>query len=263
MLKKLLKYDIKNMYKFLSVFYILMIVFAILTRLLFNMKQTVIISILQQISIGAMFSMIASSLINVLMRNWVRFKQTLYADESYLTHTLPVSKTILFESKFVLSFINVLTTFIVIVISLLIAYYTKERFDVLYSMINSFAGLYGISCSLFIMFCVIILFLEFFSGLQAGFLGIILGHRKNENKTALSVIYGLIIYFISQIIVILILYVIGIFNKDIMLIFTDNKILNASVIKNIIIICILIYSFIVFLINMLCVKVFKSGVNVD
>ena len=72
MLKKLLKYDMKNMYKFLSVFYILMIVFAILTRVLFSMKQTVIISILSQISVGAMFSMVASSLINVLMRNWIR-----------------------------------------------------------------------------------------------------------------------------------------------------------------------------------------------
>lgn len=262
MLKKLLKYDMKNMYKFLSVFYILMIVFAILTRILFSMKQTVIISILSQISVGAMFSMVASSLINVLMRNWIRFKQTLYADESYLTHTLPVSKTVLYESKFILSFINLLTTFIVILVSILIAYYTKERFDLLYNMISPFAGLYGMSCKTFITFCIIILFLEILSGLQSGFLGIILGHRKNTNKTALSVIYGLVIYFLSQVLVLLFLYIIGIFNKDIMLIFTDTLI-KTSIIKSLMIICIFIYVFIVFLINILCVNVFKKGVNVE
>ncbi len=104
MLKKLLKYDLKDMYKFLSVFYILSIVFAISTRVLLGLKQTVIISIISQISMGFMFSMLASSLINTLMRNWVRFKDTLYKDESYLTHTLPVTKMQIYESKFILSF---------------------------------------------------------------------------------------------------------------------------------------------------------------
>ena len=70
MLKKLLKYDLKNMYKTLGIFYILTIVFAVLTRIFFSLKQTTIINIVGQICVGAMFAMIANIIINTLMRNW-------------------------------------------------------------------------------------------------------------------------------------------------------------------------------------------------
>ena len=101
MLMKLLKYDLKYMIKNMAIFYILSIFFAITTRILFNMDQSVIINIIGQISVGCMFSMIASTLINTMMRSWVRFRNSLYKDESYLTHTLPVTKSELYNSKFI------------------------------------------------------------------------------------------------------------------------------------------------------------------
>ena len=90
MLNKLLKYDLKYMVKNMSIFYILSIFFAITTRILFNLKQSVIINIIGQISVGCMFAMLANTLINTIMRSWVRFRDSIYKDESYLTHTLPV-----------------------------------------------------------------------------------------------------------------------------------------------------------------------------
>ena len=92
MLIKLLKYDLKYMIKNMCVFYILSIFFAITTRLLSLPEQTVIISILSKISSGCMIAMIANIIINVMMRSWVRFRDSLYKDEAYLTHTLPVTK---------------------------------------------------------------------------------------------------------------------------------------------------------------------------
>ena len=92
MLNKLLKYDLKYMIKNMSIFYILSIFFAITTRILFGLEQSIIIKIIGQISVGFMFSMVASTLINTIMRSWVRFRDSLYKDESYLTHTLPVTK---------------------------------------------------------------------------------------------------------------------------------------------------------------------------
>ena len=85
MLGKLLKYDLKYMIKNMSVFYILSLFFSITTRLLFNIEQSVIIKIISQISVGCMFSMVASTLINTIMRSWVRFSDSIYKDESYLT----------------------------------------------------------------------------------------------------------------------------------------------------------------------------------
>ena len=56
-------------------------------------------NIIGEICQGAMFSMMISAIINNLMRMWVRFKQNLYGDESYLTHTLPVTKASIYLSK--------------------------------------------------------------------------------------------------------------------------------------------------------------------
>ena len=58
MLTKLLKYDLKYMIKNMSVFYILSLFFAITTRLLFSLNETVMIKIISQISVGCMFAMI-------------------------------------------------------------------------------------------------------------------------------------------------------------------------------------------------------------
>ena len=221
MLKKLLKYDFKDMYKFLSVFYILSIVFAISTRILLGLKQTVIISIISQISIGFMFSMLASSLINTLMRNWVRFKDTLYKDESYLTHTLPVTKMQIYESKFILSLTNLATTFIVIFLSVLIAYQSKDNLSIITNYIDNVSKIFNVNSITFIIFMILILFLEIYTGLQSGFLGIILGHRKSNNKVMHSVIFGFIVYIICQLIVLLILFIVALFNSDVMKMFTD------------------------------------------
>ena len=125
MLIKLLKYDLKYMIKNMSIFYILSIFFAILTRILFNIEQSVIISIIGQISVGCMFAMIANTLINTIMRSWIRFRDSLYKDEAYLTHTLPVTKNELYNSKFIQTFIFFFISFIVIILSLFIAYYSK------------------------------------------------------------------------------------------------------------------------------------------
>ena len=49
MLSKLLKYDLKYNIKNMTVFYVLAIFFAITTRILFNIEQSVIINIIGQI----------------------------------------------------------------------------------------------------------------------------------------------------------------------------------------------------------------------
>ena len=125
MLNKLLKYDLKYMIRNMSVFYILAVFFAIVTRILFSVNQSVIINIIGQITSGCMYSMIASILMNTMLRSWVRFRDSLYKDESYLTHTLPVTKNELYNSKFIQTLIFFFVGFIVILLSLFIAVITS------------------------------------------------------------------------------------------------------------------------------------------
>ncbi|MBQ2892204.1 MAG: hypothetical protein IJE45_04860, partial [Bacilli bacterium] len=127
MLSKLLKYDLKYMIKNMSILYVLAIFFSITTRILFNIEQSIIINIIGQISVGCMFAMLANILINTIMRSWVRFRDSLYKDEAYLTHTLPVTKNELYNSKFIQTLIFFFVGFIVVLISLFIAYYSKDN----------------------------------------------------------------------------------------------------------------------------------------
>ena len=83
MLKKLLKYDLKSMFKFLIVFYSLSIFFAILTRIFLNINNSFMMNIIGQICSGTTIAMVANILINNTIRLWVRFKNNFYGDECY------------------------------------------------------------------------------------------------------------------------------------------------------------------------------------
>ena len=104
MLKKLLKYDLKNNFKILIIFYGLSIFFAVLTRILFSIENSFIIDIIAKISSGVTISMIFNIIINNIMGLWGRTRNNFYGDESYLTHTLPVDRKTLYLSKYFLQF---------------------------------------------------------------------------------------------------------------------------------------------------------------
>jgi hypothetical protein len=98
MLTKLLKYDLKYMIKNMSIFYILGLFFAVLSRILLSIDGSFMLMIISRISVGCMFAMVANILINTMMRSWIRFRDSIYKDESYLTHTLPVTKNDIYNS---------------------------------------------------------------------------------------------------------------------------------------------------------------------
>lgn len=99
MLGKLLKYDLKWVYKVVVVFYILAFIFSVIGRGLRLIENSLVFSVVTQIVFGIAISMMVSSLINCLMRLWARFIRNVYKDESYLTHTLPVEKKAIYASK--------------------------------------------------------------------------------------------------------------------------------------------------------------------
>ena len=111
MLRKLLKYDLKSIFKVLIIFYILAMLFGVLTRVFFSFENSLMLQILGEIAQGAAISMMCSTLINNIMRMWVRFKAHFYSDESYLTHTLPVEKSTHYLSKILTTIINLFTSF--------------------------------------------------------------------------------------------------------------------------------------------------------
>ena len=263
MLRKLLKYDLKYMIKFLIIFYSLAIFFGTLTRIFLSIENSLIMNIIGQVCSGATISMMFIILINNLMRMWVRFRSNFYGDESYLTHTLPISKGNLYLSKALASIITLFTSVAIIGLTIYIAYYSKENIIVLKNMLLPVADIMGSTVVKIIFAFLFISFLEIANMLQAGFSGIILGHKMNNVKVGFSVIYGFACYMVTQVFVLIIMFITGLFNKDIMNLFFTNELINIDMIKFIIYLAIFIYTLTLVIGYIVNVKLFKKGVNVD
>ena len=77
MLGKLLKYDLKWVYKLIGIFYILAFIFSVIGRTFGEIENSLICEIVSQIAFGTAISMMVSGLINCLMRSWVRFTRNI------------------------------------------------------------------------------------------------------------------------------------------------------------------------------------------
>lgn len=263
MLTKLLKYDLKTIYKGLTIFYVLAIISAILTRCLFLIENSFIMDIIAKIFSGITISMIFNILINNMMRTWGKFRENLYGDESYLTHTLPVEKKTLYLSKFLTTLITLFTSTLVITLTLFIAYYSKENIEFIKNLLLPLADIYNGTVLGIILVFIFICYLEIVNMVQSGFLGTIIGHRKNNHKIISSIIYGILVYFGTQTLVILSVFITGLFNKDIMNLFNTVEVVNLPILKTAIYIAIIAYTLNIIILNIISSIVFKKGVNVD
>ena len=263
MLKKLLKYDIKYIYKVLIVFYILSIFFGGLTRLVSLMESSTMRTIIYGILNGVTISMLFSVIINTIMRSWARFTNNIYKDEAYLTHTLPVDRKILFNSKILSIIITLFTSVLILAITIFIAYYSKENITLLRNTFSMIENIYSINMTLVITFVLIIFFLEILSMVESGYVGIILGHRKNDKRIMYSVLFGFLVYIISQILIIIFIYILGLFDSNIMLLFTSNSSIKSNTLNIIMIITTILYLIINTILYIICQKTFNKGINVD
>ena len=263
MLKKLLKYDLQNIYKVLIVFYSLSLFFAILTRIFLSIENSFIMNIIGQICSGTTIAMIFNILINNLMKLWVRFRNNFYGDESFLTHTLPIDKKTLYLSKTLASIITLFSSVLVIGITLFIAYYSKENILVVKNLLLPLATVYESTVVTIILAFIFVCFLEIMNMLQSGYVGIVLGHKKNNNKMAFSVLFGFGTYLLTQAFAILVIFMVALFNKDLMNLFYTMDSLSVGIIKLCIYLAIAIYTINIFVLYFVNLKLFSKGVNVD
>ena len=263
MLKKLIKYDLQNIFKVLIIFYILSIFFGILTRLFLSAKNSFLMNIIGQICSGVTISMFFNIIINNLMRLWVRFKNNFYGDESYLTHTLPVNKTTHYLSKTLTTIISLFVSTLVIIVTIFIAYYSKDFTLIIKQLLMPITAIYGTNVIVILLVLALMLFLEFLNVLECGFTGIILGHKMNNNKTAFSCLYGFLTFMGTQFIVLLVIFGIALFNKDIMNLIFTNEIINIESIKNLTFVPFVLYSLLIIILYIINLKLFNKGVNVD
>ena len=263
MLKKLLKYDLEYIFRGIVIFYLLGLFFSVLTRIFLGVDNSLIFNIIGKICSGVTISMIFNILINNLMRLWARFRNNFYGDESYLTHTLPIRKQELYLSKFIMMIGSLFVSVLMIGLVLFIAYYSKENIVVLKQILLPLASIYDSTVVVLILVFLFIFFLEIANLIQTGYMGIILGNRMNKHKIVMSIIYAFIIYMGMQVVNLLVLFVYGLFNDNIMGLFTTMNFQNISVIRTIVWLSIIIYTGMLLIMYFINVKLFNKGVNVD
>lgn len=262
MLKKLLKYDLEWCYRPLIVFYILAIFFSIIVRIVESFEQSLILLIIDKICCGVVIAMMVSILINCFMRNWARFIRNIYKDESYLTHTLPVSKNTIYLSKVLTAIITLLTSFIVIIICLAISSLNKDTWLILKESLEQSAIYFDSSVFSLIFVLIITIFFEFLFMMMSGILGIIIGHRSNNFKIIKSIIIGFFIYIILSSMSLGALFIAGLLNSDIMSVFNNIEV-NSNALKSMMLVGILVYSIYNLGIYFVGNKLLNKGVNVD
>ena len=263
MLTKLLKYDLKWIYKLVSIFYILAFIFSVIGRALGTIENSLIFDVTSKIAFGCAISMIVSSLINTLMRLWVRFVRNMYKDESYLTHTLPVKKSTIYASKVLSGLICIVTATIVAIGCLFICYYSETNIEALKGLLKLAATTYNTTVVKLLISVILIVLLELIFILITGYVGIICGHRSNKSKMAKTIIIGFLIYMICQVISLGAIAIYGLFDQDIMNLINTTEIINIDAIKTVIYIASVMYIIYIVILYFIGQKLLNKGVNIE
>lgn len=194
MLSKLIKYDLRYIYKQLIIFYIIVLFLAVVARLTANINDNFIMRFIHGFAEGATFGFSFGMIVNASMRMWSKYKYSMYGDESYLTHTLPITKRTLWTAKFFTSIIIVTISLLLFLTCLLIMFLSSDLIETIKLHWNDL-------CPLALAF-VFALFCQCCFIMQCGLLGVTIGHRFESHRALFSVIFGLAIYLLGGIIII-------------------------------------------------------------
>ncbi|MBR2903190.1 MAG: hypothetical protein IKC37_00935 [Clostridia bacterium] len=262
-MKKLLKYELTFMAKFLMIYYIITLLLAALTRLFFAVATTTFLDIVAKIFQGAFISVAITTFINVLMRYWSRFRNNFYGDEAYLTHTLPVKKGTLYASKVLGGVITMFVTLLFIIACVFLAYGTPENFEWIRNTFTSLETAFNSSLGAFVAFVCVAFVVQSLTLMTSGFLGLVIGHRFLRSKIGFSVLFGAVAYTLAQLLLLVVVLIIGAFNGEIMTMLTSNQGATIDALTTILIAGSITYFLACIGIYWLGDYFFKKGVNVD
>ena len=261
MLKYLMKYDLKKMYKLLKWLYILSVVLAGITRLLSIWNDVQIIKIIGMVFSAFTYTAIINTIVNTFIHILMRFAHNFYKDESYLTHTLPVKKSDLILSKFLSSLIVVLSSVAVTFLSLFILFYTPEFVQGIKAAIDGVVAGFSISGGWFIFFFVLVVFAQICALMSFAFMAIVKGYSYNKNRGICGFVWFVLYYSVCSITSLILSVIVTAITGDLTSLFS-NQLTNGAFLS-IMIISLVSYIAYAILFYFICQREFKKGVNVD
>lgn len=202
MLGKLLKYDFKSLSKILLPVYLVCFLLAVLTRGINLLADKFSIFSIPNgfISVVFVVALIAIPIATFIF-TIIKFYQGLIKDEGYLMHTLPVSKASLVASKAISAMVFLLLSAVITIALLFVGVY-GIWFDA--KVLNFIAEMFKYFDTTFVVLTVLSLVISVIFQQLMFYASIALG-QKHSNKVVFSIIYGVVLYNVTQIISVLIL----------------------------------------------------------
>lgn len=261
MIKKLVKYDIKNMSKILVYLYVVTLGLAILTRLISLGNSIQVIDIISKVFAGITYSAVANVIINNFTNILRVFIYSFYKDESYLTHTLPVTKGELLLSKYIASFILTVISVLVSVVAILIIHYSNTFFDTIRFLLEMGLSSFNMSIELFLLLFVLLLFVQLCCIISMTFTSVIKGNTYNSKRTLKGLLWFFVYYFGASLIVLLVALIVFAISGNIGLFLAAT--LTGDAITMLLVIALVVYAIIAVWSSYVSYRLFKKGVNVD
>jgi hypothetical protein len=239
------------------IYLLITFVTAITARIAANFTSTMMGMIINEICACLFISAFIATIINLIMRSWVRFYLNIYKDESYLTNTLPVKKSTIYNAKIISFILSILFNFFILTICFLIFYLNDTSIITLKELFSSYE-----KTILVILICILVL-LEIFNIIVCGINGIIIGNRSNNHKVLKAIFIGVCIYWLISILILFIFYIISLFNNNISALFSYDGVYNFNSFKSLMYISIIIYIIIDLILYNIGKNILNKGVNIE
>lgn len=222
MLKKLLKYDLKSIFKPLIPIYGITLLLSIAQRVSTAIGEAFPIIKIPAGFITAFYVMLLIALpIATFIFSIIKYYTNLAKDEGYLMHTLPVSKQQLVLSKLISASISMFTTILIMIVALFISFLGIIHIS---DVIDFIKYVFNYLEPLFIILLITCMILSYLSQQVLFYLSMALGQKHNNHKVMYSIIYGIVIYNAIQILLTLILIVPGFISSSFRDILFNNQI---------------------------------------
>lgn len=212
MLGKLIKYDFKSISKTLVPIFIVTLILSVLTRIFGMLADEISVF---QYPAGLVTALCVALILGLPFITFIigimRYYNNLVKDEGYLTHTLPVKKQSLVLSKMITSSIGVLVSLLISIGSVFIA------FNIDFKIFDAFVEAYNDIMEYdkwLLLLIFIALIVGYLSNLLLVYSSISLGQTRNGNKALYSIIFGIVIYNITQVVCAILLVAPSIGNKN-------------------------------------------------
>ena len=218
MLKKLMKYDFVWITKILVYHTVILLVVSFLGRLISPLSsRSMFWSVMDGVFLSLTIAAACSLFFTAFMRCAARYINNTYKDESYLTHTLPVTRGQQYTSK-VFSSVGVLALALVICLAATaICNSYKERWEaVKYYLSNP-------QTRTLILLFVLVVVLQIVCMLLCTLAGATFGYRKGSYKLLHSLLRILVIYVVTQGVMLGVIFLISRFDSGVATLFTTSN----------------------------------------